>query len=203
MLTSFAPGDDAVEAVCREAQLRCVRGDEADVLDRFRLAIGEFPAALIVRITADCPLIDPEVVDDLLRLFRSREGTAAASVAAGQIGPWRSLRRYPSGLDAEALTAEALDTAWREATTAFDREHVTPYIWRDPDRFPALYLECERDLANEQWDVDHREDLEFIRAVYARLGRDSRPFGWRDVMALLERDPSMRGRRQLSHPSSS
>ena len=190
VVTSQLPVDDPIASLCQAEGVPCVRGDEQDVLDRFHQALLERRPDRLVRITGDCPLIDPEVVADLLRLQSAREGLAYAYVATGAIDAGRGYRRFPDGLDAEVLTADALQTAWREATDPYEREHVTPFIWRAPSRFPSATLECARDLGDERWTVDFPEDLEFVTAVYQQLG--ARPFGWRDVVSLLEREPDLR-----------
>lgn len=189
VLTSHAAADDAIAALCADEGVACVRGDELDVLDRFRAAARQLRPARVVRVTADCPLVDPEVVADLLALHASRPEVVYASVATGAISADRGLRRFPDGLDAEVFTTEVLEAAWREANDPFEREHVTPHVWRAPERFPAAILECERDLGDERWTVDHPEDLELVRAVYERVRE---PFGWREVISLLERDPALR-----------
>ncbi len=189
VLTSVAAGDDAIAALCETAGVTCVRGDEQDVLDRFHVAAERLGPELIVRVTADCPLVDPEVVSDLLDLHASRSELDYVSVATGAIGAEAGLRRFPDGLDAEAFASSVLDEAWREATDPYEREHVTPFLWRRPERFPAAVLECERDLGTERWTIDHPADLELVRAVYERL---SEPFGWREVLSVLERDPQLR-----------
>jgi spore coat polysaccharide biosynthesis protein SpsF len=189
VLTSLTPGDDEIAALCASEDVTCIRGDEHDVLGRFRLAAEQLTPDLVVRVTADCPLIDPEVVADLLALYASRPGVAYASVATGALGAEAGLRRFPDGLDAEVFATAALEQAWREAGDPYEREHVTPFLWRRPERFTAAILECERDLGTERWTVDHPADLELVRAVYERL---SEPFGWREVFALLERDPALR-----------
>ncbi len=189
VLTSHAPADDEIAALCDREGLACVRGDEHDVLARFRQAAVQLGPDRVVRVTADCPLVDPEVVADLLALHASRPELVYASVATGAIGASSGLRRFPDGLDAEVFAASALEVAWREASDPYEREHVTPHIWRAPERFPAAVLECERDLGDERWTVDHPADLELVRAFYQRL---TEPFGWREVMALLEHDPRLR-----------
>ena len=189
VLTSVAAGDDAIAELCAREGVTCVRGDEQDVLGRFHLGAGALEPDRVVRVTADCPLVDPEVIADLLALHASDPRTVYASVATGAIGAETGLRRFPDGLDAEVFTVAALEQAWREADDPYEREHVTPYLWRRPERFPAATLECERDLGSERWTVDHAADLELVRAVYAQLAE---PFGWREVLAVLERDPSLR-----------
>jgi spore coat polysaccharide biosynthesis protein SpsF len=189
VLTSTASGDDRIAALCASESIACIRGDEDDVLDRFHLAATQLEPDLVVRVTADCPLVDPLVIGDLLDLYASRPEIAYASVATGAIGADAGLRRFPDGLDAEVVAVAALEQAWREARDPYEREHVTPYLWRRPERFAAAILECERDLGAERWTVDYPADIELVRAVYEQL---TEPFGWHDVLALLEREPSLR-----------
>ncbi len=193
VLTSRLAGDEAIVELCRARGIRCLRGSERDVLDRFHRGAEALQAERIVRITADCPLIDPEVVGRLLELAASRRDAAYASVATGAIGADDGYRRYPDGLDAETFTAQALADAWREASDPYEREHVTPFISQRPERFGVVLLEAERDLGDERWTVDYPADLRLVRALYERLddGR-SRPFGFRDVLAVLEREPELR-----------
>jgi spore coat polysaccharide biosynthesis protein SpsF len=132
VLTSVNANDEPIVELCRAERIHCVRGSEQDVLDRFHQAAKVLGAERIVRVTADCPLIDPEVVGWLLELAAERPDAAYASVATGAIGSGR--RRYPDGLDAETFTAATLATAWTEATDPYEREHVTPFIWRRPER---------------------------------------------------------------------
>jgi spore coat polysaccharide biosynthesis protein SpsF len=191
VLSTDRPRDDPIAALCRQEGVSCVRGSEHDVLDRFHQAAVELGAQRIVRITADCPLVDPEVVGCLLALAAARPRDTYTSVATGAIGPEAGYRRYPDGLDAETFTAEMLDTAWREARDPYEREHVTPFIWRRPERFPVAVLEAERDMGSERWTIDYPADLELLRALYERLGNGS-PFGFREVLAALEREPGLR-----------
>jgi len=196
VLTSELARDEAIAALCRAEGIRCVRGSEFDVLDRFHQASRELVCARserIVRVTADCPLVDPEVVGRLLDLAGSQPGEAYASVATGAIGRQAGYRRYPDGLDAETFTVGMLDTAWGEATDPYEREHVTPFIWRHPERFGVAVLEADRDMGEERWTIDHPADLELVRALYDRLHDDhGRPFGFREVLAVLEREPRLR-----------
>ena len=189
VLTSLASSDDDIAALCASEDVTCVRGDEHDVLARFQLASRQLRPERVVRVTADCPLVDPEVVGDLLALHSSRPALAYASVATGALAAESGLRRFPDGLDAEVFGADVLERASREASDPYEREHVTPYVWRQPEIFLAAVLECESDLGDERWTVDHPADLELVGAVYERL---CEPFGWREVLALLERDPALR-----------
>jgi glutamate-1-semialdehyde aminotransferase/spore coat polysaccharide biosynthesis protein SpsF (cytidylyltransferase family) len=175
--TSESPADDAVHALCAARGIACFRGSEDDVLGRFYEAAKTSGARVVVRITADCPLIDPAVIDKVVRSLESAD--YASNV----------LRyTYPDGLDVEAFTFAALERAWREATDLVDREHVTPYL-RTSNKFRVVGVENETDLSHKQyrWTVDEEADLRFVRAVYERLRPlASRPFGMDDVLALLE-----------------
>jgi spore coat polysaccharide biosynthesis protein SpsF len=195
VLTSSLTGDDRIVELCRVEEIRCFRGSECDVLDRFQRAAEALGTQRLVRVTADCPLIDPEVVDKLLDLAAGQPEDAYASVATGAIGAKAGRRRYPDGLDAETFSAGMLATAWHEASDPYEREHVTPFIWRRPERFRVVVLEADEDMGDERWTVDYPADLEFVRALYERLCEDGdRPFGFRDVLAVLEREPELRMR---------
>jgi spore coat polysaccharide biosynthesis protein SpsF (cytidylyltransferase family) len=184
--TSDLERDDAVAAVAAEAGVDVVRGSEGDVLDRYHAGAQQLGADLILRITADCPLIDPEIIGRLLKLRRDREFDHAG-VATACLPPSVG-RRYPDGLDCEVFTCVALERAWRESSDPYDREHVTPFMGRD-ERVRRGVLEAETDYGTERWTVDYPEDLEFVRAVVERLGRDC---GYRDILALLDREPELR-----------
>jgi len=182
--TSTHPADDAVARFCLQESLTCFRGSEADVLDRFYRAARALQADEVVRITADCPLLDPAVVDTVIAAFHAGEYDYASNV----------LRyTYPDGLDAEVFSLAALERAWREATQPADREHVTAFM-RHSGRFRlAPNVESEVDLSPRRlrWTVDDAADLEFVRRVYAGLDRNGQPFGMDDVLRLLEEHPDM------------
>jgi spore coat polysaccharide biosynthesis protein SpsF len=193
VLTSERERDGAIVELCRAEGVRCLQGSEQDVLDRFHRAAEKLGAGRIVRATADCPLIDPEVVGLLLELAAAQPEAAYAAVATGAIEAQAGYRRYPDGLDAETFSAGMLAAAWGEAVDPYEREHVTPFIWRRPERFPVAVLEAEEDLGEERWTIDYPADLELVRALYERLqdGHD-KPFGFREVLAALRREPELR-----------
>ena len=178
--TSDYPEDDRVEAVAQAAGVVCVRGPEQDVLARFALALRSNPADTVVRLTADCPLIDPEVVNQLIVLFR-RTGVDYASNTL--------VRTYPVGLDAEVLTAVALQTADCEATDPVEREHVTPFIYRRPARFRLAALRQDRLLGHERWTVDTAADLDRVRRMVTQLGPRTDP-SWQEILDVLGPSPS-------------
>ncbi|GIW07980.1 MAG: hypothetical protein KatS3mg060_2785 [Dehalococcoidia bacterium] len=180
VVTSDRPDDDALAALLANSDVPCFRGSLDDVLDRFYRAARHFGGDTIVRITGDCPLVDPIVVERVLRAHR----------ASGADYTTNTLRyTFPDGLDVEVFSFAALELAHTEATKPSEREHVTPYL-RNGDRFRVHNVEHVVDLSGRrlQWSVDTPDDLEFVRAVYARLA-DQPAFGMSDVLALLEREP--------------
>jgi spore coat polysaccharide biosynthesis protein SpsF len=188
--TSDRPADDPVAELARGLGVRAIRGSEHDVLDRYATAATALDAGVVVRITADCPLVDPDVIAALLAL-RTAQGLDYAAALTGAVPAAPGRRRFPDGLDAEALPAQVLYHAAREATVAYDREHVTPFVNSRPERFRLGWLEAERDLGDERWTVDRADDLAFVRAVVERLpDPDAARMG--DILALLDAHPELR-----------
>ncbi|MBW1645657.1 MAG: DegT/DnrJ/EryC1/StrS family aminotransferase, partial [Deltaproteobacteria bacterium] len=184
--TTDQPADNIIVDLCRQEGIACCRGSETDVLDRYRQAAREQGAEIVVRITADCPLLDPGLVDRMLAAF------AAQAPPAAYLS--NTLRRtFPRGLDVEIFTAAALARAWREARSPAEREHVTPYIYRHPELFRLANYEHEVDLAAHRWTLDTPADWELIAAVYRQLYRPDKLFGMTEVLALLERQPQLAG----------
>jgi spore coat polysaccharide biosynthesis protein SpsF len=161
----------------------CCRGSLDDVLDRFYRASVAHRAEAVVRVTADCPLIDPGLIDLCIRRFLESGADHASNAYE---------RRYPRGLDVEVVRFSALEAACREATLPHERSHVTPFIYARPERFRLHSIRAEEDHGQHRWTVDTPADLRLARAVYQRLGPDDR-FTWRDVLALLHREPGLAG----------
>lgn len=178
--TTTEVADDAIVAFCREHAVSCFRGSESDVLDRYYQAARERETDVIIRITSDCPLIDPEIVDKTVRAFLE-EGPDYASNTC--------VRTYPRGLDTEVMTFAALQLAWTSANHPYQRSHVTPYIYENPRKFKILSVTGNQDDSAYRWTVDTPEDLEFVRAVYSRFRHDS--FSWSDALKLMEREPQL------------
>ncbi len=186
LATTVSPADDALEHFARRAGLHCIRGSEADVLNRFLLAARETKAEAVVRVTADCPLLDPEVSGRVLAEYVGRR--PGVDYVSNVHPP-----TYPDGLDTEVVSSEALEAAARETQLPSDREHVTSYLWRRPERFRLANVAQTQDLSALRWTVDAAQDLEFIRAVYAALSPDGRRrFGMGEILDLLQRRPEIR-----------
>ncbi len=179
--TSTAPADDVIENMCRENGVRCYRGSEDDVLDRFYHAARAEKSATVVRITADCPLIDPEVIDRVVRRFERGDLDYASNAM---------VRSYPDGLDTEIFSFSALERAWHEASKTSEREHVTPYLRSDKFRTANVENDSTSLYQHNRWTVDEVADLEFIRAVYKAF-RDRETFGMKDVLELIEKNPGL------------
>lgn len=179
--TSTLPADDPIERECDRLGAACFRGSEDDVLDRFAAAAALHRADAVVRVTADCPLIDPEVIDYVVGEFEKGDWDYASN----------TLRRtYPRGLDTEIFTAAAMETARREASEPYQRVHVTPFFYEQPHRFRLLALTCEGDYSGYRWTVDTPEDLALVRAICARLG-GRRTSSWRDALRVVSESPEL------------
>lgn len=179
--TTDQPADDAIVAECRKYSVSVSRGDQEDVLDRYYRAAQLAKADIVVRITSDCPLIDPEITDKTIATFQEASPDYASNV---------QVRTYPRGLDTEVMSAKALARAWQEARKPYEREHVTPYLYEHPEVFKILSVTGSEDHSGHRWTVDTMEDLKFVRAVYARL-KDNPAFQWRDILAILDGEPGL------------
>ncbi len=179
--TTTDAADDPVAAWCGTRGVDVFRGHPTDVLDRYYQAAKAARADIIVRLTADCPLQDAKVIDEIIARFLETEPDFASNLTPPT---------YPDGVEAEVFSFEALCCAHRLAKRPSEREHVTPFIIRNPDLFRLENLAMEEDLSSGRWTVDEAADLELVRKVYEYFG--SRDFGWRDVHALLESKPEWR-----------
>jgi spore coat polysaccharide biosynthesis protein SpsF len=179
--TTTDPKDDVIVEQCARDSVSTFRGSQHDVLDRYYQAAKTFCADAIVRITSDCPLIDPELTDKIIEAFLAVRPDYASNTLE---------RTYPRGLDTEVMTFEALERAWREADELYQRAHVTPYLYQSPKRFRLLSVKEGQDFSTYRWTLDTPEDLEFLRAVYTRFqGRDD--FTWREALSLMDREPAL------------
>jgi len=185
--TTILPEDDAIEALCIEERVSCFRGDPTDLLDRHVQAARRFGAAHVVKIPSDCPLIDPEVIDRVIGTY-----------LAGQ-GCWDYVSNlhppsWPDGNDVEIMSRKALEIAWTEASFPFEREHTTPFLWDQPDRFR---------IGNVFWDegpdlsmlvrltLDWQADYELIRMIFESAYPANPCFGLREVLQLFQVWPDL------------
>lgn len=179
--TTASSADDAIVSAAKDLSVECFRGSEHDVLSRYVEAANRFSADALVRITSDCPLIDPEIVDRVVA-----EGVASGVDFASNDEP----PTYPRGLDTEFVRVEALRLAGRIALQLHHREHVTPVFHERSDLFRVRFLRDEHDYSCYRWTLDTQEDLELIRAIFAEF-QNRNDFSWRDAIALMERAPHL------------
>lgn len=181
--TTVNAQDDAIEQWCREHQVHCFRGSEEDVLNRYFSASEAFPSDYVVRITADDPFKEPAVIDAVVNKLVD----GGYDHVTNNLPP-----SFPEGLDCEAFTKAALDRSEREAETAFEREHVTQYIYHHPEIFRIGNVSNGVDLSSLRWTIDKDADLEMVRAVYAH--RDKSRSGillMDEILAILEAYPEI------------
>lgn len=174
--TSTDPSDDPLAAHLQGLGVDLFRGSLTDVLGRYRGAARAFAlTGQVVRLTADCPLADPGVIDDCVRLH--------ARLGVDYVSNGRQ-PTYPHGLDVEVFGRDVLETADREAVDPYEREHVTPFIYRHPERFALAALTQDVDESRLRWTVDTPEDFDFVERVYAALYAKTPAFTSDDVRAL-------------------
>ena len=184
LATSVGPEDDAVARLGESLGLGVHRGPLQDVLARFRGALDAFgPAAHVVRLTGDCPLTDAGVIDDLVELHLARGADYSNNTG--------DRRTFPHGLDAEIMRAEVLRTAAAEATDPYEREHVTPFIYRRPERFRLSFMEGGAEHGQARWTVDTPEDFEFVREIYEGLYPSDPAFTSDDVRRFVDEHPAL------------
>ena len=172
--TSNKAGDDPIADFCNREGHACFRGSEDNVLDRYYQAARHFDAETVVRITADCPLVDGQVIDEVVECFNKGEFDYTTNTLE---------RTYPDGLDTEAFSFASLERSWGEAKLKSEREHVTPYMRNHPELFRLGNVRFTEDRSSLRWTVDEPKDLEFVRAVYGHLGLCA--FGMTEVFKLL------------------
>jgi spore coat polysaccharide biosynthesis protein SpsF len=198
--TTTDPSDDPVAEYCEFSGIPFTRGSLYDVLDRYYQTAKSAKADCIVRVTADCPVIDPALIDDVMNTLLEGEYDFVCNRLPP---PWH--RTYPIGLDVEVCTFKVLAKAWKEAKEPQHREHAMPYLYEgvelsaisrqlsegiSPPGFRIALLNHTTDFGDYRWTVDTPEDLEFMRQVYGRFdGRDD--FSWKEVLDLVHNEPKL------------
>jgi spore coat polysaccharide biosynthesis protein SpsF len=180
--TSNHQEDDVLETLCHRLGVPCFRGDLENVLDRFYEAAKPYHPKHVVRLTADCPLTDPCLIDELINFYLDSQCDYASNCQEPTL---------PDGLDAEIFSFAALAQAWKEAVLPSHLEHVTSFIRSHPDRFKIGHYRYHKDLSDLRWTVDEPEDLQFAIKVYEKLYPADAKFRTEDILALLEREPEI------------
>jgi spore coat polysaccharide biosynthesis protein SpsF len=186
--TTASVDDEPIRQLARQLGVRVEAGHPTDLLDRHLRAGGALGADAVAKIPSDCPLIDPTVIDRVLARFRS-EPTRWDLVTNLQPPSW------PDGNDVEVLPLGVLETAWKEARRPLEREHTTPFVWDQPERFRVLNVESDlgRDLSrSHRFTIDYAEDYRFIARIYDELWSAAQPlFSLRQILELLEAQPEL------------
>lgn len=180
--TSVESSDDAIASACEQFQQPCFRGDLDNVLSRFYQCAKPYHPSHVVRLTADCPLIDPGVIDKVIE--RHLDGGFDYTTNAFP-------RTYPDGLDVEVMTMNTLQLMAQQATAQDQLEHVTKYIRDHAEQFAMAEVCCEQDLSQQRWTVDNPEDFALVEAIYSRLYPTDPAFDYHQVMALYQQQPAL------------
>lgn len=177
--------DDSVFEFCVKEHINCFRGNENDVLDRFYCCCEQYGLTqndIVVRITADCPLIDPFIIDEVIECFE----TNSFEYVSNTIDP-----TYPDGLDVEVFSFSALKKSWAEAKLFSEREHVTPYIKNNETLFKIGSYKNSTNLSQYRWTLDETEDYQLINIIYEKLYQPDKIFTTKDVLSLLKDNPQL------------
>lgn len=179
--TTTLAEDDVIEKVCGEMDVGCFRGSKDDVLGRYYQAAHANKADRVVRITADCPVIDPALVDQTIELLQQEDADFAATDVPGTI---------PRGNDVEVFTNVAFERCALEANKSYEREHVTPYFYAHPERLRRATLTSELDCRQYRWTLDTQEDYDLLREIYKEFANQP-AFSWREIVDLMRRRPEL------------
>jgi spore coat polysaccharide biosynthesis protein SpsF len=186
VLTTLQSEDNMIEELCNQIKVECFRGHLTDLLDRHYQAAKQYGAEVVAKIPSDCPLIDPQAIERVFAAFDAGDYDYVSNLHPAT---------YPDGNDVEVFTFSALQTALREAERDFEREHTTPFIWEQPERFKIANVAWETGKnysMSHRWTIDYREDYELIRQIYDRLWSKERPiFSIQDILDLLQQKPEI------------
>lgn len=182
--TSTQESDTVIAEYCKAHDVKYYRGSEDDVLSRYLEAAKLYEADFVVRICADSPLIDPVLIDEIIREFLLKY--PLCDYLSNTIN-----QTYPLGMNAEIFSFQALHEAHMNAKTPYEREHVTPYIYTNPDRFNACHKHCHPDLSMLRLTVDVREDFELVKMIFERLYPVNKDFGLSDIVLMYSQSPEL------------
>jgi len=172
--------DDILVDFLKSYDVQIFRGSSENVLDRFYHCSEEFNFSTIIRLTADNPLVDPSIIDLITKKFSSLNCDYLSNTHP---------RTYPQGNDVEIFSFNTLKKTWLNATKFSEKEHVTPYIFNNPDLFKIENFSNSVDYSNLRWTVDHQNDLEFVQQIVNKIKH--RPISYQDIISLLEKEPEL------------
>ena len=177
--------DNEIVNFCNNNDIFCHRGSEDDVLDRYYQTAKEYKATTVVRLTSDCPLIDPYLIDDTINLFIQKKVDYASNTVPPEV------KKYPDGSDVEVFSFKNLNRAWIETKDIKDREHVTFYFWKRNKNFTTAMLDNKYDWGKYRITVDYKEDIDLVRQIVRKL-KDQKKFGTtKEIIEILESNPEL------------
>lgn len=180
--TTVSSSDDAIEELCASMNIKCFRGSENDLLDRYYKAAKKNNADYVVRLTGDDPLTDPELINSMIEKMKTGEFDAVTNTIQAT---------FPEGLDLTVLSFQALEQAWYRAKLQSQREHVTPYIFDNPKNFNIHHFKQDIDKSELRWTVDYEDDFIFVEKIYSALYPFNKSFSTEDIYELLSNEPSL------------
>ena len=178
--TTINQEDDVIANLCINNQINCYRGSENDVLDRYYQSAKKYEATIVVRLTSDCPLIDPDLIDETINLFLKEK----ADYASNAVPPDK--KKYPDGSDVEVFSFDALQRSWIETTDIKDREHVTFYMWNKGKDFKTKMLENTCDWGKYRITVDYKEDLDLVRKIVKKLKDNNLIGSTKEIIEIID-----------------
>lgn len=186
--TTILKEDDIIKSFCEDNNISFFRGSAENVLSRYFLTAQKFHCENIIRVTSDCPLIDPAILDFMIEeFFRAKNTHQNIDYLSNSLQ-----RTFPRGLDAEIFTFKALEKTFNEANEPYEKEHVTPYIYQHPKLFKLKNYSFNKDYSNLRWTLDTQEDFELIKEIYADLYNQNKIFLFDDILALIEKKPYLK-----------
>lgn len=182
LATTDKKDDDILEKIAKELNINVFRGSENDVLDRYYKTAKLFNIDPIVRITADCPLIDPKIIEKVIKFYIQGDYDYVSNVRPVS---------YPDGQDVEVFSFKTLEKTWNEAKLDFDREHVVDYIWKNPQTFRIGNVANNKDISSIRLTLDEKEDMILIKKIYKELYNKNHFFGLQEILQLFEKNPEL------------
>jgi len=196
--TSDLPENDLIEEFCSKYNILCFRGSEKDVLKRFYDTALFYNAEHIIRITGDCPLVDYQIINNLIKFYLAGDFDFSGIACGAGVSNEKNIKRYPDGLDAEIFSYKVLREAYKESNSDLEREHVTPFIWQNKDRYTigTLYSKI-KDYSNLRLTVDDKVDFDFINWIYDQLYPKNNNFTFKEIEQLLNKYPNISKNKHL------
>ncbi|MEW6195424.1 MAG: glycosyltransferase family protein [Bacteroidota bacterium] len=184
--TTTEPEDDQTENFCVANNIPYYRGSSDNVLSRYYETAKVFGAEIVIRITSDCPLIDPVILDKMIDDFLASNRTEKLDYLSNSI-----VRTFPRGLDVEIFSFETLNKTYMQAVLPYELEHVTPYIYQHPELFKLKNFAHDKELSAHRWTVDTPEDYELIKNIYDKLYVPGKIFLLDDILKLFDKNPGL------------